>query len=68
MARRRAKEDGRPVGQESARHLAHGILHLLGYDHELSPREARRMARAEAALLGDEGMLGGAPSRRRPGR
>ncbi len=56
--RRRAKEDGRPVGRELARYLAHGLLHLLGYDHERSPREARRMARAEAALLGGEGMLG----------
>jgi probable rRNA maturation factor len=25
--------------------LIHGVLHLLGYDHEISPAEARRMAR-----------------------
>lgn len=58
-ARRRAREDGRPLVQELARYLAHGLLHLLGYDHEISPDEARRMASMEAALLGGEGMLGG---------
>lgn len=58
-ARRRAREDGRPLSAELARYLAHGLLHLLGYDHEVSPEEARRMAAMEAALLGEEGMLGG---------
>ncbi len=58
-ARRRAREDGRPLAAELARYLAHGLLHLLGYDHEVSTEEARRMAEMEAALLGEEGMLGG---------
>ena len=31
--------------------LTHGILHLLGYDHERSPAEARRMFRRQRALL-----------------
>jgi probable rRNA maturation factor len=31
--------------------LIHGILHLLGYDHERSELEARRMRRKERALL-----------------
>ncbi len=31
--------------------LAHGILHLLGYDHERSPAEARRMFGKQRALL-----------------
>ena len=31
--------------------LAHGILHLLGYDHERSPVEARRMFGKQRALL-----------------
>ena len=31
--------------------LAHGILHLLGYDHERSPAEARRMFARQRALL-----------------
>ncbi|MFY9270606.1 MAG: rRNA maturation RNase YbeY, partial [Candidatus Manganitrophaceae bacterium] len=31
--------------------LIHGILHLLGYDHERSPEEARRMERRERFLM-----------------
>ena len=31
--------------------LTHGILHLLGYDHERSPAEARRMFRRQRTLL-----------------
>ncbi len=31
--------------------LIHGILHLLGYDHERSPADARRMHRREQQLL-----------------
>jgi ssRNA-specific RNase YbeY (16S rRNA maturation enzyme) len=29
----------------------HGVLHLLGYDHERSSQEAARMARKEHAVL-----------------
>jgi probable rRNA maturation factor len=32
--------------------LIHGILHLLGYDHERSEPEARRMKRMERKLRG----------------
>jgi probable rRNA maturation factor len=31
--------------------LAHGVLHLLGYDHERSPAEARRMFARQRAIL-----------------
>lgn len=31
--------------------LAHGVAHLLGYDHELGPKEARAMKRMEKKLL-----------------
>ena len=31
--------------------VVHGLLHLLGFDHEKGAPEARRMARFEAALL-----------------
>jgi len=70
-ARRRAAEDGRSLSFELSRYLAHGILHLLGYDHEKSERAARVMARREAELLGLPGMLedakGVSPSRARSG-
>lgn len=56
-ARRRAREDRRPLAAELSRYLAHGLLHLLGHDHERSAREAARMAAAEERLLGGQGML-----------
>ncbi|WDT75019.1 MAG: rRNA maturation RNase YbeY [Candidatus Manganitrophus sp.] len=31
--------------------LIHGVLHLLGYDHERSPKEERRMQRRERLLF-----------------
>jgi len=45
-ADRQAKAAGRPLRDELASLLIHGILHLLGYDHQ-TPSEARRMKRLE---------------------
>src|SRR5512147_2369256 len=56
---RRARAEGRPWGAELDRYLAHGILHLLGFDHR-RPRQARQMAAGEEALLSGEGMVGAA--------
>ncbi len=36
--------------------LIHGILHLLGYDHEKSSTEAERMARKSEALMAHLGL------------
>jgi len=49
-ARRQAEERGHALGVEGERLLVHGLLHLLGYDHERSPAEARRMQRRERTL------------------
>ena len=49
-ARRQAAERGETLGREAERLLVHGVLHLLGYDHERSTAEARRMQRREQAL------------------
>jgi probable rRNA maturation factor len=49
-ARRQAEERGESLAREGERLLIHGVLHLLGYDHEVSEREARRMQRRERAL------------------
>jgi probable rRNA maturation factor len=49
-ARRQAQERAAPLACELDRLLIHGVLHLLGYDHERSPAEARRMQRRERAL------------------
>lgn len=51
IVRRQAKGQGHSVLGEAAVLLAHGILHLLGYDHEASLKGARRMAAAEKKLL-----------------
>jgi ssRNA-specific RNase YbeY (16S rRNA maturation enzyme) len=40
--------------------LIHGVLHLLGYDHERSPKDARIMGRLEKKIyraLCDRGKL-----------
>jgi rRNA maturation RNase YbeY len=49
-ARRQAAQRGASLGKEGDRLLVHGLLHLLGYDHERSAAEARRMARRERTL------------------
>jgi rRNA maturation RNase YbeY len=50
-AAKQAAEQGHPVKHELAVLLIHGILHLLGYDHERGTSEAHRMRRKERALL-----------------
>ena len=47
---RQAMEAGRSLDEELAWLLVHGILHLCGYDHERSEREARRMHRRERMI------------------
>jgi probable rRNA maturation factor len=50
-ARRQAKESRRSLDEELDCLLVHGILHLCGYDHERSEKEARRMHRRERMIL-----------------
>lgn len=50
-ASRQATEAGHPLSREIERLLVHGLLHLLGYNHERGPHEARRMQRKELQLL-----------------
>jgi probable rRNA maturation factor len=54
--RRCARELGIAFDDELKRYLAHGLLHLLGHDHQRS-REAHRMASEEGRLLGGVGMI-----------
>lgn len=49
-ARRQADEAGHDVIDELLHLLAHGILHILGYDHE-QPDEAEAMRKKEESLL-----------------
>jgi rRNA maturation RNase YbeY len=50
-AKRQAAAFGHSLRDEVARLLVHGVLHLLGYDHERSARDASVMARKERAIL-----------------
>jgi rRNA maturation RNase YbeY len=52
VAERQAREDGETLTRSLDRLLVHGLLHLLGYDHERSAAEARRMQARERKLLG----------------
>ena len=54
-ARRQAREEGRDLHQEVGGLLIHGILHLLGFDHE-EARDARRMRRKERELARELGI------------
>jgi probable rRNA maturation factor len=49
-ATRQAQRRGHALLEELQTLLIHGILHLLGYDHEISRREALRMRRKEQEL------------------
>ncbi len=55
-ARRQAKAHGWPEELEICLLLAHGVLHLLGYDHRSRAEERRMMARAH--LLMAAGLVG----------
>jgi probable rRNA maturation factor len=48
---REAEATGEPLENTVYRLLVHGLLHLLGFDHELSSQEARRMEREQERLL-----------------
>lgn len=50
-ALRNAREVGCCHGAELDRLVVHGILHLLGYEHEGDPAAARAMRRREVAIL-----------------
>lgn len=50
-AARQAAARGHSAAHEVRVLLAHGTLHLLGYDHERSPAEARRMFRKQRSLI-----------------
>jgi probable rRNA maturation factor len=49
-ARRQAEEHGRTIVGEVTFLLAHGLLHLLGFDHRTHAEERRMSARTDALL------------------
>lgn len=58
-AERQAAVIGHSINAEVAHLLAHGILHLCGYDHVASNEDEARMRAREEHYLGDLGMLHG---------
>jgi probable rRNA maturation factor len=51
---REARDQGKTAQAHWAHMVIHGVLHLLGYDHE-NDRDARRMESLEARILGELG-------------
>ena len=50
-ARREAKNLGEPLEHTIDRLLIHGLLHLLGFDHETTEEDALKMEKEEIRLL-----------------
>jgi probable rRNA maturation factor len=49
--KRQAQEYGHSFYDELNRLLIHGLLHLIGYDHEKTGNDAQKMKRKERELL-----------------
>ena len=49
-AQRQAREHDRTLWQEVSLLLAHGLLHLIGYDHQTAAEERRMNARADMLI------------------
>ena len=59
-AKEQAKERRRTLNEEMVTLLIHGIVHLLGYDHERSAKDARIMGSLEKNIhraLCDQGLF-----------
>ncbi len=50
-AQRQADRRGVSLHEEVTALLVHGMLHLIGYDHEMSPADSRRMRAQERKVL-----------------
>jgi len=50
-AKRQAKELGHSLEEELKRLLVHGLVHLLGYDHELGGEEEKKFFELEEFVL-----------------
>ena len=72
VVKREASESGKRFSDHLAHLAVHGVLHLLGHDHE-KPKEAARMEGLEREILaefgiGDPYALNRVPARRKPAK
>lgn len=51
VVQREAQEQGKPLDAHFAHLIVHGILHLHGYDHETSKKDAEAMEAKERIIL-----------------
>lgn len=51
VAKQQARHYKQPLLRELERLVVHGMLHLLGYDHELGKRQEREMFRLQDRIL-----------------
>lgn len=51
MAERQADEVGHSLNKELAILMIHGLLHLIGFDHERGGPEEKRMKKKEGQIL-----------------
>lgn len=54
VVEREAREQGKPLDAHWAHMVVHGVLHLLGFDHQ-TEEQASKMERLEAEVLADLG-------------
>lgn len=53
---REAAEKGVTLADHAAHLVLHGLLHLAGYDHEISPADAEKMEALETKVLASMGI------------
>ena len=53
---REAEEKSVPLEHHAAHLIVHGLLHLAGYDHEISEEDADKMEAMEARILAKLGI------------
>jgi rRNA maturation RNase YbeY len=63
VMKKQAREHQHPIEQELDVLLVHGILHLMGFDHELGLKDAKLMQKWESTLLKSQAKSSGLISR-----
>lgn len=51
-----AEEQGKPLAEHLQHLVVHGLLHLVGYDHELGEEDANKMENLEREILAEMGL------------